>query len=364
MAFVAPLFTSSFMQNRLPVVSQRPATVARRRAVMAPTMSGIEGIPNVLADILDRKAVEVAALRAEIESTGPEHPVAKKLEAKGTLKRKQKFKKALTLPKGTLTVIAEIKRRSPSKGQIATIKDPGMLSRIYHEGGAGAISVLTDLEGFGGTLADMERVVATQAKHEGNYPGPCPVLRKDFVIDELQIAQAAAHGASAILLIVAALGKEKTKELLQATHDLGLDALVEVHDEEELQIALDVGAEIVGVNNRDLRNFEVSLDTSFRLGKLMPDSIIKVAESGIADCLDAWKLRDAGFSAILVGESLVRAFESSSSDSTSYTVGYNQAKGLIKAFKAKGSVEYGSASAAAFYGKGEGAKEVLGELSI
>lgn len=364
MAFVTPLWASSFTQQRRTAVSNRPATVPRQRAAVVRAMSGIEGIPDVLVNILDRKAVEVAALRADIESTGPEHPVAKMLAAKGTFDRKQRFKKALTLPEGSLTVIAEIKRRSPSKGEIGEIKDAGILSRIYYEGGAGAISVLTDLEGFGGTLADLDRVVATQEKFRGNYPSPCPVLRKDFVIDELQIAQAASHGASAVLLIVAALGKDKTKDLLQATHDLGLDALVEVHDEEELQVALDVGAEIIGVNNRNLRNFKVDLDTSFRLSKLMPDSVIKVAESGIADCKVAWKLRDAGFSAVLVGESLVRAFEGSTADSTSYTVGYNQAKGLIKAFKSKGSIAYGNASSAAFYGKGEGAKERLGEIMM
>lgn len=327
-------------------------------------MSAVPDIPDVLKNILDRKATEVATLRAEVEATGAEHPVAKTVAQKGNLERKQKFKKALTLPKGSLTVIAEVKRRSPSKGKIGVIKDPGVLSRVYHEGGAACISVLTDLEGFGGTLADLEKVVETQAKFKGNFPGPCPVLRKDFVIDELQIAQAAASGASAVLLIVAALGKDRTKELLQATHDFGLDALVEVHDEEELQVALDVGAEIVGVNNRNLRSFEVSLDTSFRLAPLMPDSIVKVAESGIEDNLAAWKLRDAGFSAVLVGESLVRAYENSSDDNTSYTVGYNQAKGLIRAFKAKGSVTYGTPSSGAFYGKGEGAKETLGELSI
>lgn len=324
----------------------------------------MSNIPDVLKKILERKETEVANLKAEVDATGGDHPVAKVLAKKGDTQRKKAFFSALKLPKGSLTVIAEVKRRSPSKGKIAVIRDAGTLSRIYYEGGAAAISVLTDLEGFGGTLEDLKKVVAVQAKFKGNYPEPCPVLRKDFVIDEIQIAEAAAAGASAVLLIVAALGKDRTKELLEATHALGLDALVEVHDEDEVQIALDVGAEIVGVNNRDLRTFDVSLDTSFRLAPLIPDNVIKVAESGIGECLDAWKLRDAGFSAVLVGESLVRAYEGSQSDSNSYTVGYNEAKGLIRAFKAKGSVEFGNSSAAAFYGKGEGAKEVLGEMSI
>lgn len=357
MAFVAPVSASSFTRRFRPSVCQRPTPAVVR-------MTAVPNVPDVLKKILARKETEVANLKAEIDASGGDHPVAKMLAKKGSTQRKKAFFSALDLPEGTLTVIAEVKRRSPSKGQIAEIKDVGILSRVYYEGGAGAISVLTDLEGFGGTMEDLKNVVRVQATFKGNYPDPCPVLRKDFIIDEVQIAEAAAAGASAILLIVAALGKERIKELLDATHALGLDALVEVHDEDELQIALDAGAEIIGVNNRDLRTFEVSLDNSLRLGPLIPDNVIKVAESGIAQCIDAWKLRDAGFSAVLVGESLVRAYEGSAADGNSYTAGYNQAKGLIGAFKAKGSIEFGSASHAAFYGKGEGAKETLGEMSI
>lgn len=323
----------------------------------------VAGVPDVLKAILARKETEVAALRDAVAAAGDAHPVARVMAGKGG-ERSKAFVKALDLPKGSLTVIAEVKRRSPSKGHIGEIKDPGILSRVYYEGGAAAISVLTDLEGFGGTMKDLESVVATQRAFKGNYPGPCPVLRKDFIIDELQIAEAAAGGASAILLIIAALGKEKAKELLEATHAIGLDALVEVHDEEELQTALDIGAEVVGVNNRDLRTFDVSLDTSLRLAPLVPPGIIKVAESGVGECIDAWKLRDAGYQAVLVGESLVRAYEGSAMDSTSYTMGYNQAKGLIRAFKAKGSVKFGNTASAAFFGKGEGASETLGEMSI
>lgn len=327
-------------------------------------MSAVPGVPDVLKKILDRKESEVASLKAEVEAAGGDHPVAKMVAKKGSSPRDKAFFSALNLPQGTITVIAEIKRRSPSKGKIGDIKDAGLLSRVYYEGGAGAISVLTDLEGFGGTIEDLKRAVQVQETFKGNYPEPCPVLRKDFIIDEIQIAEAAAAGASAVLLIVAALGKERTKELLDATHAFGLDALVEVHDEEELQVALDAGAEIVGVNNRDLRTFEVSLDTSLNLSRLIPDDVVKVAESGISDHRDAWRLRDAGFNAVLVGETLVRASEGSAADSNSYTVGYNQAKGLLRAFKSKGSVEFGSSSIGAFYGKGEAAKETLGEMSI
>lgn len=327
-------------------------------------MSAVPNVPDVLKKILERKETEVANLRAEVEAAGASHPVAQVLSKKGSSPRGKAFYSALKLPPGTLTVIAEVKRRSPSKGKIGDVKDPGLLSRVYYEAGANAISVLTDLEGFGGTLDDLKQVVETQSTFKGNYPEPCPVLRKDFTIDEIQIAEAAAAGASAVLLIVAALGKEKTKELLDATHAFGLDALVEVHDEDELKIALDAGAEIVGVNNRDLRTFDVSLDTAMRLVELIPEHVVKIAESGIAQYIDAWRLRDVGYNAVLVGESLVRAYEGSASDNTSYTASYNQAKGLIKAFKAKGSVEFGSSTSFSFYGKGEAAKETLGEMSI
>jgi indole-3-glycerol phosphate synthase len=326
--------------------------------------AGGAAVPDVLRSILERKEKEVAALRTAVETAGSQHPIALALANKGSVERARDFEEALSVPKGTLSVIAEIKRRSPSKGHIADIKDPRILSRTYHEAGAAAISVLTDEEGFGGTIKDLEIVASHQQKHKGNFPGPCPVLRKDFIIDELQIAEASVAGASAVLLIVAALGKERCKALLEATHALGLDALVEVHSREELDVALEIGAKIVGVNNRDLHTFEVSLDTSLELAPHIPDSVIKVSESGIELCTDAWQLRDAGYNAILVGETLVKAFEESQSDSTSYVAGYNQARGMIKAFLAKGSVKYGPRTAAAFYGKGEGAKESLGELSI
>lgn len=321
-------------------------------------------VPDVLRKILTRKADEVAALRAEVEAGGDSHPIARILASRGSTARSKAFERAIHLPMNTLTVIAEIKRKSPSKGHIGYIANPADLSRTYHAGGAAAISVLTDEEGFGGTMKDLKEVVKQQQRELGNFPGPCPVLRKDFIIDELQIAEAAAAGASAVLLIMAALGKERCRELLNATYDMGLDALVEIHNEEELQMALDIGASVVGVNNRDLRTFDVDLETSLRLAPLIPKEILKVAESGIEESLDAWKLRDAGFNAVLVGEALVKAFEESSSSNTAYVVGYNQAKGLIRAFKAKGSIKYGPTSTASFYGKGEAAKETLGEMSI
>lgn len=321
-------------------------------------------VPDVLQKIIERKAIEVDELKAAMREQGDDHAIAKVMAKKGTYKREKDFYDALDIPKGSITVIAEVKRKSPSKGHIGYIKDAGHLSRTYHAGGAGAISVLTDMEGFGGSMDDLRSVVKMQNVYKGDFPGPCPVLRKEFIIDEVQIAEAKEAGAAAVLLIVAALGKDRTKELLDITHAYGLDALVEVHDERELEIALDIGAEIVGVNNRDLRTFEVSLDNSFNLISKIPDGVIKVAESGITTAVDAWKIRDAGFNAILVGETLVTAAEQSTDTGNSYSVGYNQALGYLKAYTSKGSVEFGNSEAAAFFGQGEGAKESLGELAM
>jgi len=319
-------------------------------------------IPDVLKSIIARKEEEVAKLKAEVEAAGPDHPIAKRLAGENEVSGV--FYSALKRPNNTLTVIAEIKRRSPSKGHIAYIKDPALLSRTYWDAGASCISVLTDYEGFGGSLDDLREVVAEQQTFKDEYPPPCPVLRKDFTIDEIQIAEAAVAGASAVLLIVSALGEKRTKELMDACERIGMEALVEVHDEDELKIAIDCGAKIIGVNNRNLRTFEVSLETARRLKPLIPDDVVSVAESGISGNLDAWELRDMGFNSILVGETLCRAYELSTEAATMYQRGYNQAKGLIMAFKAKGSVEFGPTTSAAFYGKGEGAKETLGEMSI
>lgn len=338
-----------------------PACSVRRRRTAAMTLAS-EKLPSVLQEILARKQTEVAVLRSGLSANSALSEIVAK---KGSFEQLHKFRDAINLPNGSLAVIAEIKRKSPSKGEIARLRDPTQIARVYNEGGANCISVLTDLEGFGGTLDDLARVVKAQkATFGGRYPGPCPVIRKDFVIDELQIAEAVMAGASAVLLIVSALGGERTKELLEAARAYGLDALVEVHDEAELEIALKAGADIVGVNNRNLNNFDENLDNSLRLAEKIPEGVVSVAESGIKECVDAWKFRDAGYNAILVGEALVRAFEGSSDGNTGYSPGFNEAKGLLKAFRSKGSSAFGRTTNAAFFGKGEGAKETLGELSI
>ena len=198
-----------------------------------------------------------------------------------------------------VNVIAEFKRASPSKGLIRGDVSAGEVARMYEAGGAAAISVLTEEDYFRGSLDDLREAVACAR---------LPVLRKDFVFDEYQIYEAAAAGASAVLLIVAALADEELASLrLVAEESLGLDALVEVHTLEELLRAARAGARLVGVNNRDLRTFEVSLETSVELAAHAPVGSLLVSESGISNSSDIRRLRGHGFSAFLVGESLMRA---------------------------------------------------------
>ncbi len=201
-----------------------------------------------------------------------------------------------------MSVIAEFKRASPSKGLIAGNVDPGDIVPDYIHGGCAAISVLTDEKFFQGTLADLEMASAISG------PGASrkPVLRKDFVISKYQIVEARAHGADAILLIVAALADEQLAELHEFAAHLGMDALVEVHDADELQRALAISPRVVGINNRDLRTFEVDLAATERIAPLVPDGIAIVGESGVGSREDVLRLGRAGVDAVLVGESLMR----------------------------------------------------------
>ena len=194
-------------------------------------------------------------------------------------------------------IVAELKRRSPSRGEIRPDFDPIACARAYAGAGAAALSVLTDERFFGGSLDHLERVRAEV---------PLPLLRKDFLIDPWQVDEARAHGADAVLLIVAALGRDALAGLLARARELGLDALVEVHDEAELEAALAAGADLVGINNRDLGSFEVDLGVSERLAPLLPEGIVTVAESGIFTPEDVERLEAAGVDACLVGESLMR----------------------------------------------------------
>lgn len=200
--------------------------------------------------------------------------------------------------KDRTNIIAEIKRASPSKGIINDMIDVGEMAGKYESGGAAAISVLTEPVYFKGSLDDL--VAARSAVK-------IPILRKDFTVDEFQIYEAAAAGADAILLIVAALAIEDLVHFLKlAREDLGMDALVEIHDSKELGTAADIGANIIGVNNRNLHSLEVSLDTSRKLISERPESGLLVAESGLSTRDEITELRSLGFDGFLIGESLMR----------------------------------------------------------
>jgi indole-3-glycerol phosphate synthase len=198
-------------------------------------------------------------------------------------------------------VIAEIKKASPSKGLIRADFDVEWLARRYRAGGAAALSVLTDEPYFEGSLRNLELASAAM---------PLPCLRKDFTVDEYQIVEARAHRADAILLIAAALTDAEMKRFAQAAHSLALDVLVEVHTSDELDRVLsalgETGADAIGVNNRDLKTFDVRLETSLQLVNQIPAAVVRVAESGISTAEDLARLRSAGFDAFLIGESLMR----------------------------------------------------------
>ena len=195
-------------------------------------------------------------------------------------------------------VIAELKKASPSKGLIRSEFSPGVLARELEEAGAAALSVLTDVDFFQGSLNYLE--TASQAVR-------LPCLRKDFIVHPSQVLESRAHRADAILLIVAALGDAELRELRSAATAEKLDVLCEVHDEAELGRALDLGFDLIGVNNRDLKTLEVKLETALRLAPIIPEGIVRVAESGIASAEDIRRLRDAGYHAFLIGESLMKA---------------------------------------------------------
>jgi indole-3-glycerol phosphate synthase len=212
--------------------------------------------------------------------------------ASGASPRGPQFEAALGRA-GRVNVIAECKRRSPSRGVLAADYEPVAIARKYEAGGAAAISVLTEPTFFDGTLEHLTAVRGAVT---------VPLIRKDFTVDEYQLFEARAAGADAVLLIVAALEREVLKSLQQRAWDLGLAALVEVHSEDELARAIDSGARIVGVNNRNLRTLAVDVEASYRLAALIPDGVIGVSESGLQSRADLEKLSAAGYRAFLIGE--------------------------------------------------------------
>jgi len=201
-------------------------------------------------------------------------------------------------------VIAEIKRRSPSKGDLNPDLQPATLAAEYQQGGASCISVLTDLDFFGGSTQDLQA-----ARNAVSLP----VLRKDFTVSMNDICDAKIMNADCLLLIVAALDRRELAEFHELSVDIGLDVLVETHDAAELDVALEIGATMIGANQRDLKTFQVDSRRAEQLVKLMPSNVLRVAESGVKTRDDAQRLRDAGYQAILVGESLVTSGDKISS---------------------------------------------------
>jgi len=242
-----------------------------------------------VSNVLDR--IVAAHRRAADADTRPLEELERAALGAGPVRP---FRAALAAP--GMSVIAEIKRRSPSKGDLARDLMPAVLAKAYAEGGADCVSVLTDVEFFGALEDDLA---------EARSACDLPVLRKDFTVSEADIYDARAMGADAVLLIVAALTAAELSKLRLLAHELELAALVEVHDERELEQALTAGADIVGVNQRDLRTFAVDAARAERLAAAMPPGVVKVAESGIRDATDVSRLRASGYDAVLVGESLV-----------------------------------------------------------
>lgn len=242
-----------------------------------------------LAQIIEHKRTEVARIR----------PLLDKYRHQAALRNDfRSLARALERGPERLGLIAEVKRASPSAGVINAEVDPVLQARLYAQAGASAISVLTDEKFFHGSLGCLSKIRAEV---------DVPVLRKDFIIDEVQIHEAVVAGADAILLIVAALAQERLVELLECAHTFQLDVLVEVHDREELERALDTEARIIGINNRNLHTFQVDLHTTEELSEEVPSHLILVSESGIRTPEDARRVHGWGADAILVGESLMRA---------------------------------------------------------
>jgi indole-3-glycerol phosphate synthase len=280
--------------------------VLRRGDMTAPDAS------TFLTKILDHKRTEVArqALKVplgQLQANIAAAPAARPFDA------------ALRRP-GRVALIAEVKKASPSKGVLVENFDPLELARTYAENGAAAISVLTDMRFFQGSLKYLQGIrerLGTGDWESGDRPvfpipnpqSPIPILRKDFILDPYQVYEARAYGADALLLIVAALDDAPLAELLALTHALGMQALVEVHDQAELDRALALGATLVGVNNRDLHTFVTSLETTRRLAARLPaaNRPLLISESGIATAADVALLHEWGVDAVLVGEALVTA---------------------------------------------------------
>jgi indole-3-glycerol phosphate synthase len=248
-----------------------------------------------MAAILERI---IAATRARVAEARRGADL-RELERQAEQHMPRGFRRALELKsRDGVAVIAELKKASPSKGLIRAEFRPAELARELEVAGAATLSVLTDAEFFQGSLRNLR---------EASAAVKIPCLRKDFIVDEFQLPEARANAADAVLLIVAALSADELDRLAAGARRHGLDVLCEVHDEKELQRALDAGCDLIGVNTRDLRTFKVDVETAFRLAEKFPADVVRVAESGIRFAEDVSRLRTAGYDAFLVGESLMRA---------------------------------------------------------
>jgi len=245
----------------------------------------VKTIPDILAQIVKRKKLELSRRDDGVERL-----------AEASIPDRRDFFTALTNREPA--IIAEIKKASPSKGVLVKEFDPPAIARAYEHGGAAAISVLTDAKDFQGSLSHL-----ASARSAVNLP----VLRKDFTIDAYHVHEAAAHGADAILLIAAILTERQLRDFRELAERYSMAALVEVHDEEELKPAIASGARLIGVNNRNLHTFEVSLETSLRLAEKIPAGVVRVAESGINTTRHIKQLRAAGYQAFLIGEHLMKS---------------------------------------------------------
>lgn len=248
--------------------------------------------PDILKKIVEVKSREVDRLKDEVPISELETRLEEQADALD-------FAAALS---GTrVKVIAEVKRASPSRGVLREDLDVEWLADLYVNNGAAAISVLTNRDHFYGSLEDMETVAAIAHRND------IPVLRKEFVYDPYQVVEARAHGADAILLIATMLRPDQLMRLKQQAEELGMHCLVEVHDEDELAVAVEAEAKIIGINNRDLRTFHTTLDTTFELADKVPSDCILVSESGLRTTEDIDLVREAGASAVLIGDALVTA---------------------------------------------------------
>jgi indole-3-glycerol phosphate synthase len=245
-------------------------------------------VPDILARIVARKREELAQNARHIDLW----------ERQADLRRADRRDFPAALRARVPAVIAEVKKASPSKGVLCADFDPVRIAGDYKRGGASAISVLTDEYFFQGSLANLDAVRAAV---------DLPILRKDFTIANAHIVEAAAHGADAILLIAAILTERELRDFREAAAQYGMAALVEVHNQRELDAAIAAGSEIIGVNNRNLSTFAVTLDTSLQLAEHMPEGVLRISESGIHNAADVARLRAAGYTAFLVGEHLMKS---------------------------------------------------------